>query len=150
MVLDGHVTYESGDPVDPVTVDIVNTNTSKSYTSEITGNYYKTKLLLGFDIWTDPEPAPFEITATDTYGNQGVVQHDFTDIYNVNTIDVTVTIIGDVDGDGDVDLSDLAALLGAYGTSCGDPNYNPDADLDGDCDVDLSDLAALLGHYGQP
>ena len=150
VVLDGHVTYESGDPVDPVTVDIVNTNTSKSYTSEITGNYYKTKLLLGFDIWTDPEPAPFEITATDTYGNQGVVQHDFTDIYNVNTIDVTVTIIGDVDGDGDVDLSDLAALLGAYGTSCGDPNYNPDADLDGDCDVDLSDLAALLGHYGQP
>jgi len=148
--LDGHVTYEDSDPVDPVTVDIVNTNLSKSFPPEITGNYYTTTLLLGFDIWSSPEPSPFEITATDSYGNQGVVLPDFTDIYNVNTIDVTVSIIGDVDHDGDVDLSDLAALLGAYGTSCGDPNYNPDADLDDDCDVDLSDLAALLGHYGQP
>ena len=26
---------------------------------------------------------------------------------------------GDLDGDGDVDLSDLAALLAVYGTSCG-------------------------------
>jgi hypothetical protein len=25
---------------------------------------------------------------------------------------------GDIDGDGDVDLSDLAQLLGVYGTSC--------------------------------
>ncbi|MBU0617297.1 MAG: hypothetical protein KKI02_06255 [Planctomycetes bacterium] len=58
-------------------------------------------------------------------------------------------IPGDVDGDGDVDLADLAALLGAYGTSVGDPDYNPDADIDEDGDVDLSDLAELLGHYGE-
>jgi hypothetical protein len=58
-------------------------------------------------------------------------------------------IPGDIDGDGDVDLSDLAALLGAYGTHEGDPSYNPDADLDCDGDVDLSDLAELLGHYGE-
>ena len=150
VTLDGYVTYESGNPVDPVTVDIVNTNTSKSYTPEIIGNYYTTKLLLGFDIWSSPEPAPFDITAMDTYSNEGLVQYEFDEIDYVNTIDITVTIIGDVDHDGDVDLSDLAALLGAYGTICGDPGFNPDADFDGDCDVDLSDLAALLGHYGQP
>ncbi|MFQ5805572.1 MAG: hypothetical protein ACE5I3_03870 [Phycisphaerae bacterium] len=55
---------------------------------------------------------------------------------------------GDVDGDGDTDLSDLAALLAAYGTSIGDPNYNPNADFDQDGDVDLSDLASLLSDYG--
>jgi sugar lactone lactonase YvrE len=55
---------------------------------------------------------------------------------------------GDVDGDADTDLSDLAALLGAYGSSLGDPDYNPDADFDGDGDVDLLDLAFLLGDYG--
>jgi hypothetical protein len=56
--------------------------------------------------------------------------------------------IGDVDGDGDTDLADLAALLASYGVAPGDPNWNPAADFDGDDDVDLSDLAHLLGDYG--
>lgn len=57
-------------------------------------------------------------------------------------------IPGDIDGDGDVDLSDLATLLAAYGTCVGDHDFNPAADLDADGCVDLSDLAALLGNYG--
>jgi hypothetical protein len=58
-------------------------------------------------------------------------------------------IPGDIDGDGDVDLADLATLLAAYGTCDGDPDYNPAADLTGDRCVDLSDLAELLSHYGE-
>jgi hypothetical protein len=52
-------------------------------------------------------------------------------------------ILGDLNGDGCVDLSDLAQLLSEYGctSNCG-------ADLDGDGDTDLSDLAALLAAYG--
>jgi len=57
-------------------------------------------------------------------------------------------IPGDIDGDGDVDLADLALLLAAYGTCDGDANYNPAADLDGDNCVGLSDLAILLANYG--
>jgi hypothetical protein len=55
---------------------------------------------------------------------------------------------GDVDGDGDTDLNDLAALLAAYGSFVGQPNYNPAADFDDDGDVDLTDLAFLLADYG--
>jgi hypothetical protein len=55
---------------------------------------------------------------------------------------------GDVDGDGDTDLSDLAALLAAYGSAPGDPNWNPACDFDSDSDVDLGDLAFLLADYG--
>lgn len=55
---------------------------------------------------------------------------------------------GDVDGDGDTDLSDLAALLAAYGTSTGHPGYNPAADFDNSGTIDLSDLAFLLSDYG--
>jgi hypothetical protein len=58
------------------------------------------------------------------------------------------TVEGDIDGDGDVDLADLAALLAAYDTCEGDAGYNPDADLDGSGCVDLSDLATLLANYG--
>ena len=54
--------------------------------------------------------------------------------------------LGDLDGDNDIDLADLAELLGHYGTTSG-ADYE-DGDLDEDGDVDLADLAALLGVYG--
>jgi hypothetical protein len=54
---------------------------------------------------------------------------------------------GDLDGDNDVDLSDLAQLLANYGTTSG-AAYE-DGDLDDDGDVDLADLATLLAHYGE-
>ena len=53
---------------------------------------------------------------------------------------------GDLDGDNDVDIANLAQLLGHYGLTEG-ATYE-DGDLDGDADVDISDLAGLLGLYG--
>jgi len=52
--------------------------------------------------------------------------------------------LGDLDGDWDVDLADLAQMLSCYAWwwDC------EEADLDGDGDVDLTDLAALLSNYG--
>jgi len=53
---------------------------------------------------------------------------------------------GDLDGSGQIDLADLAQLLGSYGETAGVTYY--DGDLDADGDVDLADLAELLGRYG--
>jgi len=50
---------------------------------------------------------------------------------------------GDLDGDGDVDLGDLAILLASYGCTSGDCA----GDVDGDGDTDLEDLALLLANY---
>ena len=54
--------------------------------------------------------------------------------------------VGDLDGDGEIALADLALLLAHYGTT-GDAIY-VDGDLDFDGDIDLSDLSALLAVYG--
>ncbi|MBU0617811.1 MAG: hypothetical protein KKI02_08850 [Planctomycetes bacterium] len=53
----------------------------------------------------------------------------------------------DLNRDGEVNLSDLAQLLGGYGITSG--AAHEDGDVDGDGDVDLSDLAQLLGMYGR-
>lgn len=55
---------------------------------------------------------------------------------------------GDVDGDGDVDLTDLSTLLGAFGTCAGDAAFTTAADFDGNGCVELSDLAVLLANFG--
>ena len=68
--------------------------------------------------------------------------------YNATSIVLTIAapqLPGDLDGDCDVDLADLAQLLGHYHAT--NASYE-DGDLDGDGDVDLADLAALLGVYG--
>jgi hypothetical protein len=69
---------------------------------------------------------------------------------------VTITIPGDIDGDGDVDRYDFALFCDAYGSSVGDPNYNSLADLQGDTpgsppdgDVDSYDFGAFSDNYGK-
>jgi hypothetical protein len=55
-------------------------------------------------------------------------------------------IAGDVNGDGAVDGSDLAIMLGSWGSCQACPSCP--ADLDGNCVVDAADLAVLLGSWG--
>jgi parallel beta-helix repeat protein len=70
---------------------------------------------------------------------------DYPDVVEMGAYEFQVAIPGDVDGDGDVDLTDLASLLSGYGcTGGGCPG-----DIDGDGDTDLTDLAILLAHYGE-
>jgi uncharacterized membrane protein len=53
---------------------------------------------------------------------------------------------GDLNGDGDCDLADLARLLTNFGTPDG---ATPEkGDIDGDGDVDLADLTLLLAAFG--
>ncbi|MBI5863588.1 MAG: hypothetical protein HZB38_03585 [Planctomycetes bacterium] len=55
---------------------------------------------------------------------------------------------GDLDGDGQRNLLDLAHLLTHFGTPSG--AHPEDGDLDRDGDVDLQDLAFLLAVFGVP
>jgi hypothetical protein len=69
------------------------------------------------------------------------------DAYYVIELEGEETLVGDLNGDCEVNLVDLAILLTHYGET-GGVEYS-DGDIDGDDDVDIADLAALLGHYGE-
>jgi hypothetical protein len=57
-------------------------------------------------------------------------------------------IPGDVNGDLHVDVTDLLALAGSWGTNTGDAGFNPACDSNGDGRVDVSDLLILAGKWG--
>ena len=60
-----------------------------------------------------------------------------------------VTIPGDVNGDGTVDIYDLALMGETYGTVEGDSSYNLNADLNCDGVIDGYDLAINGKNYGE-
>jgi len=61
---------------------------------------------------------------------------------------VKIKIVGDINGDGFVDVLDLSIVAVAYGAREGDPRYNPDADLNKDGFIDLRDLAPVAINFG--
>jgi hypothetical protein len=64
---------------------------------------------------------------------------------------VAVSIIGDINGNGSVNLQDLVLLANAYGSTRALPNarWNPNADIDNNGKVGLTDLCLLGIHYEQ-
>jgi uncharacterized delta-60 repeat protein len=62
---------------------------------------------------------------------------------------VKVTIIGDVQGDGKVDIFDLFDVGKAFGSDLSESNWNPYCDFNNDNKVDTIDLLYLSENYGQ-
>jgi len=62
---------------------------------------------------------------------------------------VTVTIPGDINGDGTVDIYDAILESIAFGSSPSSPNWNPNADINGDGIVDIYDAIILSAYFNQ-
>lgn len=65
------------------------------------------------------------------------------------SVDVCVTLPGNIDADTDVDIFDIVKLAEAYGTETPDPQYNSNCDIDNDGDVDIFDIVIAASHYGE-
>jgi outer membrane protein assembly factor BamB len=62
---------------------------------------------------------------------------------------VYVGIPGDVDGIGRVNMNDIVSILKAFGSTPGQPNWNPNCDINGKGRVDMSDVVIAVSHFGQ-
>jgi len=63
---------------------------------------------------------------------------------------VKIKMIGDVNGDGKIDIYDITAAAGVYGSKEGDPNWNPDVDVAPQWGIiNIYDLVTIASRYGQ-
>jgi hypothetical protein len=58
-------------------------------------------------------------------------------------------LVGDVNGDGVVDMTDIALVAAAFGSNPASPNWNPYADINHDGVVDILDVALVASNFGQ-
>jgi hypothetical protein len=88
-----------------------------------------------FTIWAEASEVPYEVSTTNNVFYNGWVK---------------IKLLGDVNGDGAVDLYDAVILLAAYGAVEGDPNWNPECDLCPEWGIiNLYDAVMLNYKYGQ-
>jgi hypothetical protein len=78
-----------------------------------------------------------------------VVDSDLTNNILQSPLKVQVRILGDVDGDGNVDMYDSLAASSAFGSHPGDPNWNSAADVNGDGTVDIFDFILMARNFGK-
>jgi len=62
---------------------------------------------------------------------------------------VSVMIMGDIDGNGWVNVLDAIDLSNSFGKSIGQTGFNPDADFDDNGVVNILDAITLANHYNQ-
>lgn len=62
---------------------------------------------------------------------------------------ITVRFLGDINGDGKVDMKDIGILARLFGIKAGDTNWNSDCDLNSDGKINLKDVALAAKNFGK-
>lgn len=90
-----------------------------------------------------PRAEPYTIKA-----EASTVPHE-TNVNDNKLVDGTIKlkIVGDVNGDGAVNIDDLIAWDNAYGSHVGEPKWNEQANLNEDDVIDQADAIIILEHY---
>lgn len=125
--------YYDDNPIDTITVYAL--DPGENFTVIFTWNTSGLEPCSNFTISAEAGPVPYEMELEDNVYIDGYV---------------AIKLLGDVNGDGYIDLYDAVELSTAYGTHEGDPNWNPEADLAPPWGViDIYDAVTLSSRYGQ-
>lgn len=139
----------------------IQTNKSKTLKMHYSLGMSENELLSDIHDVTVTDVSPYQTIVGQNYNTStGVTVTNtglYTETFNINTYiggsttseqRETFWSMGDVNRDGYIDTTDLDLITAAYGSSPGDPRWNPDADLDKDLHVGLFDLLICTGNQG--
>jgi len=107
---------------------------SGEYTT-IAGMWNTSSFAMGnYTIWAHVSPVPYETYTADNTMNEGWI---------------SISILGDLNADGTVDIFDIATVALAFSSTPNDPNWIPVADVNGDGIVDIFDIVVVALHFGE-
>lgn len=107
--------------------------------------------------------ATSQMTLTFTWNTTGLAEGNYTiSAYaepvpgEADTVDnnftnskVTLSISGDINGDGKVDILDISMAARAYGSRLGEQRFVPNADVNNDGIVNILDMSLIARDYGK-
>lgn len=70
-------------------------------------------------------------------------------VFGGGTVPPQQLVLGDLDGNDTINIADFVRLRNAFGSTPGDPAFDPAADLNGDASVNLSDFLIFRQGFGQ-
>jgi hypothetical protein len=124
--------YYDSNLIDTMTIASLNQSEEKTITFD-----WDTSLATpcnNYTISAEVIPVPYELELGDNSFTDGKVK---------------IRLLGDVNGDRVVDITDLVEVIGAIGSYPGYPTWNEYADLNGDNRVDIVDLVLTIGNFGR-
>jgi len=105
-----------------------------------------------------------EVTLTFSWNTTGITPGDYTISAEASVVPgetktgdntltngiVKVKMLGDINGDGAVDIFDVVVVAAAFGSRPSDPNWNPKADLRPEFGlIDIFDFMIVAAHFGE-
>jgi parallel beta-helix repeat protein len=97
--------------------------------------------------WNTTETVPGNYTIT---AEADIIPDELNTDNNILISDpIKIKILGDINGDGEVNLEDLTLLTQAFGSTLTSPIWDPQADLNQDNIISISDLYLLAKNYGK-
>ena len=160
----GNWTYEGW----PMNVDVTTTNLGFPENETLTLSYNNTLTAGTIGTAAVLNLAPNETrTVTFTWNTAGVepsnhsyaitavadispdVDSNLTNNVLQSPTNVTVRILGDMNGDGTVDIYDAIMFSNYFGLKLGEPGWNPYADMNQNNATDIFDAIILASHFGQ-
>jgi len=61
---------------------------------------------------------------------------------------IIITVPGDTNGDGNIDIYDIVRLTSIYGAKRSEPGFNPNCDIDGNDVINIFDVVIATSQYG--